>query len=47
MALISVDEYLRTSDRPDCEYLEGQVLERNLGERPHARLQTTSCSSSR
>lgn len=37
--LISVEEYLRTSYRPDCDYLEGQVLERNLGERPHAKLQ--------
>ncbi len=37
--LISVEEYLRTSYRPDCDYIDGEVLERNLGEKPHARLQ--------
>jgi Uma2 family endonuclease len=39
-ALISVSEYLNTSYRPDCDYIEGEVRERNLGEREHARLQT-------
>ncbi len=38
-ALISVSEYLNTSYRPDCDYIDGQVLERNLGETPHAGLQ--------
>jgi NMD protein affecting ribosome stability and mRNA decay len=38
--LISVAEYLNTSDRPDCDYVDGEVLERNLGELEHARLQT-------
>ena len=38
--LVSVDEYLHTSYSPDCEYLEGKILERNLGEQEHARLQT-------
>ena len=37
--LISEAEYLNTTYRPDCDYLEGQVLERNLGESPHAKLQ--------
>jgi len=37
---VSVEEYLNTSYSPDCEYLEGKVLERNLGEYEHARLQT-------
>jgi Uma2 family endonuclease len=36
---ISVDEYLRTSYRPDCDYVDGEVLERNLGERDHSRPQ--------
>src|ERR1700733_11643645 len=36
---ISVDEYLRTTYRPDCDYVDGQVLERNLGERDHSRPQ--------
>jgi Uma2 family endonuclease len=34
--LISIDEYLRTSYRPDCDFVEGEVLERNLGKRKHA-----------
>ena len=34
--LISVDEYLRTSFHPDCDYLDGEVLERTGGERRHA-----------
>ncbi len=38
-ALISVSEYLNTSYRPDCDYIDGQVLERNLGETPHSGLQ--------
>jgi Uma2 family endonuclease len=38
--LISVEEYLRTSYRPDCDYVDGEVLERNMGEKKsHAKLQ--------
>jgi Uma2 family endonuclease len=37
--LIPVEEYLRTVYRPDCDYIDGEVLERNMGETPHARLQ--------
>ena len=38
--LMGVDEYLRTSfDGPDCEYLDGEVVERNMGEIPHATVQ--------
>lgn len=38
--LMDVDEYLRTSfDGADCEYLDGEVVERNMGEFPHGRLQ--------
>ena len=33
--VISVDEYLRTSFRPDCDFIEGEVLERNVGKRRH------------
>jgi Uma2 family endonuclease len=36
---ISVEEYLGTMYRPDRDYIDGQVLERNMGETPHARLQ--------
>jgi Uma2 family endonuclease len=38
-SLIPVSEYLRTSYRPDCDYIDGELKERNMGERPHARLQ--------
>ena len=34
-----VSEYLQTNWRPDCEYLEGILLERNVGERDHSRMQ--------
>lgn len=37
--LISVEEYLKTSYRPDCDYVDGELLERNEGERKHGRLQ--------
>src|SRR5947207_12846994 len=38
-ALVSVEEYLRTSYRPDCDFVEGRVLERNVGEKDHSMLQ--------
>ena len=38
---ISVEEYLDTSYRPDCDYTDGEVEERNLGEKEHAILQRT------
>jgi len=39
--LMDVEEYLRTSfEGPDCEYLDGEVVERNIGELPHGDLQT-------
>ena len=38
--LMDVDEYLHASfDGPDCEYLDGEVVERNMGELPHGILQ--------
>ena len=37
--LVQVEEYLRTSHRPDCDYVDGEVLERNVGERDHSALQ--------
>jgi Uma2 family endonuclease len=39
--LISVEEYLETSYRPDCDYVDGEAVERNLGTRDHGWLQTT------
>ena len=41
--VVSVEEYLSTDYRPDREYLDGAVVERNLGERSHSRLQTLVC----
>jgi Uma2 family endonuclease len=38
-ALISVAEYLRTAYEPDCEFIDGEVIDRNVGEYPHSRLQ--------
>jgi Uma2 family endonuclease len=37
--LVSVEEYLRTSYRPDCDYVDGAIVERNLGELDHSDLQ--------
>jgi Uma2 family endonuclease len=37
--LVSEAEYLRTSYRPDCDYVDGVVLERNLCQFDQARLQ--------
>ncbi len=39
-ALLSIEEYLRTSYRPDADFVDGQIEERNLGEFEHATLQT-------
>ncbi len=36
---MSVEEYLRTSFDPDCEYVDGEVLERSAGEIDHNWLQ--------
>jgi Uma2 family endonuclease len=36
---ISVSEYLNTSYRPDRDYVDGELLERNVGEFDHSRLQ--------
>jgi Uma2 family endonuclease len=38
--LVPLEEYLRTSYRPDCDYVDGEVLERNLGENEHSSLQS-------
>ncbi|RXH57399.1 hypothetical protein [Granulicella sibirica] len=36
---LTVEEYLRTSYRPDCDFVDGVIEERNLGEYEHSRLQ--------
>jgi Uma2 family endonuclease len=37
--LIPVSEYLNTTYRPDRDYVDGELKERNLGETPHATVQ--------
>ena len=38
--LMTVEEYLHTPfDGPDRDYVDGEAIERNMGELPHARLQ--------
>jgi Uma2 family endonuclease len=36
---VSVEEYLKTVYRPDCDYVDGVVEERNLGEFDHSFIQ--------
>jgi Uma2 family endonuclease len=38
--LISLEEYMQTAYSPDCEYIDGLVLERNVGKTRHAYTQT-------
>jgi Uma2 family endonuclease len=37
--LISVEDYLATAYEPDCDFVDGHIEERNVGEVTHARLQ--------
>ena len=38
-ALIPLAQYLATTYRPDCDYIDGELKERALGETPHSGLQ--------
>jgi len=38
-SLVTVSEYLNTTYRPDCDYVEGELRERNLGEFEHSSAQ--------
>jgi len=40
VTLVSVQEYLATSYRPDRDFVDGELQERNLGELEHSRLQS-------
>ena len=42
--LVPVEEYLHTSYDPDCDYVDGEVVERNVGEWDHSELQTAIAS---
>jgi len=37
--LIPVEEYLNTSYDPDREYVDGEIVDRNLGEKTHSTIQ--------
>ena len=37
---LSVEDYLHSSYHPDCDYVDGELQERNLGEFDHAAVQT-------
>ena len=38
-ATISVEEYVRTIYEPDCDYVDGELIERNVGEKDHGKAQ--------
>jgi Uma2 family endonuclease len=37
---VSLEDYLSTVYDPDCEYVDGELIERNMGEIDHSALQT-------
>jgi len=37
--LISEAEYLATTYHPDCDFIDGQIQERNLGQKDHSKVQ--------
>src|ERR1035438_5734986 len=37
--MIALDEYLSTSYDPDCEFVDGELVQRNIGESDHSALQ--------
>jgi Uma2 family endonuclease len=36
--LVSVEEYLSTTWRPDCDFVDGVLVERNVGTKDHSKL---------
>ena len=39
-ALVSVEEYMATTFHPDCDYVDGHILERTGGKKSHSHTQT-------
>ncbi|HXM41460.1 MAG TPA: Uma2 family endonuclease [Bryobacteraceae bacterium] len=37
--LVSVEEYLHNTYDPDCDYVDGAIVERSVGEKEHAKAQ--------
>jgi Uma2 family endonuclease len=42
---VTVEEYLRTTYHPDMEYVDGELLDRHVGEYKHGRLQALIAGS--
>jgi len=38
-APVLVEEYLNGTYRPDCDYIDGELAERNTGELSHGQMQ--------
>ena len=45
LSAVPVEEYLRTSYEPDCEYVDGHLVERHVGEYFHSLLQSSIATS--
>lgn len=43
---ISIEQYLKTSYTPDCEYIHGELKEKTGGDLPHGIMQPTSAPGS-
>ncbi len=41
--LVPLEEYLETIYRPDRDWIDGELRERNVGERPHSKIQGFLC----
>jgi len=41
--MVPLEEYLETSYRPDCDWIDGMRIERAMGEKPHNRVQQFLC----
>lgn len=44
LAIVPVEEYLRTTYEPDMEYVNGQLVERHVGEYYHSRTQSLTAA---
>jgi Uma2 family endonuclease len=41
--LVPLETYLETTYRPDCDWIDGELRERNMGEKPHGTIQGFLC----
>jgi hypothetical protein len=44
LALVSIADYLCDIPQPDHEYVDGRIVERNVGEISHGDAQSQTCS---